>query len=330
MGRSQAPSLTSLFIALLMLVGCSTSSVDVLVQYPARVPVSVFPTVFLVATGAPEAHLVLEAMRGVLRGQDVEVRELSLGELEAGLRARSLPAASAAIVVDAQLVESMSFRSPQGMQGCPGGPGCINGTGMLAQMTSVQARTTMSVYDASTGALLQRESGQFQEESGDAMFVRDRALIQVVQWAEETITAPRKTRAVAFYRVDTEENRRAIAAFRTGDHAQACTLFELAVLRGAPAPSERSQLNTNFVRALVWSQHGTLADRRERIERALSRIDGAHADDADSALREEARARLSDLQALIRQDEARASYRARATRDALGEPPDSYRTTELP
>ncbi len=210
------------------LAGCSGAlAVRGAIVQPARVPVRAFPRILVTADESPEADQLADAMaRHLVVGRSA-VRRVAPDEVEAMRAAGRLRRAT--VVVHVSLTITRHER-PEWMRretlDC--GPlGCIETRRPYVEDVPVlRATLSLTVRDAETGRLLQREAVEDEEAGMDVLGMRLRVLERVRAQTLALLDQRAEPVVVELHPVDAPPVRRALARIGEGEWAEGRALLE--------------------------------------------------------------------------------------------------------
>jgi hypothetical protein len=315
-----------LFGLIALLSACSVTTVRTSVTIPPRIALGVFPRVLLVPKGPPEATHVATELAQLLAAENVAVELVVVEEAMRRNREGLVDDATAVVIIDLALHETIAVRRVQRSSPCFGrGPCFSNSYWFDETYPKLIGVASVALYDARSSTLLDRDAATFEQQDEEFYILRPRVLDLVTQWARATISSQERRVAVEFVDCGGEFVDSAIDAFRERRFDEALSGIEHAL---ALHPDEETRACLLFDRAqmLVWSEapsHAVALSRMADAETHLTAVirSGHHLDRARRAEAQLVERRQATERA-VRLDEARTEYRARAIE--LPAAPPSY------
>ncbi len=221
----------SALVCLALLGGCVRSTlVRVPVTFAARVPVRVFPQIWVAGGNFDEDERIAERLAAHL-AQDgkSEVRQVDISELEPARLAGNIPATTAVVLVELELREGLQqYWETAPIQSC----GYYNCATQYQPFTSaapeVTAVATVTVYEGPTARVLQRERVGRTIVSQSAERARLDIVEMIADEVEQLVDTLRVNERVTLYRVDMPEVEVAIGRIEAGKWAEGRALLETA------------------------------------------------------------------------------------------------------
>jgi hypothetical protein len=297
--------------ALLLFSGCVRSTmVRVPVTLAARVPVRVFPSIWVAGGNFAEDERIAERLAAHL-AQDgkSEVRRVELSELEPARLSGQIPTSTAVVLIELDLREGIQqYWDTAPVQSC-GYYGCSTQYQSFASTApQITAVASVTVYEGPTARVLQREQVGRSLVSDSAESARLDVVESIAADVEKLVDTFRVNERVTLYRVDLPEVEAALRRIEAGKWVEGRTLLETAkdklgglkrrtqarvwydlgmARRFAPGKSGLDQATYQAAqRAFHWAMR---LDPREEYERARERLERHYRSVIDLAEQDRAR-----------------------------------------
>lgn len=320
------PRTLVLFGLLALLGACSVTTVRTSVTLPPRIALGVFPRVLLVPKGPPEATYVATELAQLLAADNVAVELVVVEEAMRRHREGLVDDATAVVIVDLALHETIAVRRVQRSSPCFGRSPCFSSSYWVDETyPKLIGVASVTLYDARSSTLLDRDAATFEQQDEEFYILRPRVLDLVTQWARATISPEERRVAVEFVDCDGDVADAAVEAFRARRFDDALARMEQS-LASSPNDETRACLLFDRAQMLVWSEASSHAEAISRLAAAETQLtevvrSGHYLERARQAISRLVERRQA-IERAMRLDEARAEYRARAT--TLPAAPPSY------
>jgi len=236
---------------LLLASGCVRSTmVRVPITFAARVPVRVFPSVWVATAPFDEDERVGDVLAAQLaKDREIEVRRVDIAELEPSRTAGKIAATTVVVLVELELREGDYRYWDNGPYQSCGYYGCSSQyRSYLSTAPEITAVANLTVYEGPTARVLQRERIGRSLIGNDPQSVRLDVVELVAADVSKLVDALSVTERVTLLRVDLPEVEQAILRIEGGNWREGRALLERA--------KDRLGGLTPKVQARVWYDLG--------------------------------------------------------------------------
>lgn len=220
----------ALLLALLSAAaGCvKTSMVRVPMTFAPRLPVRVFPSVWIAGGQFDEdQHLADSLAAHLANDKEIEVRRVELSELEPARIAGKIPPATAVVILDLELREGIhQYWDSMPVQSC-GYYGCATYyRSYVSSAPEITAMLTVTVHEGPTSRVLQRERIGRSVVGDDPESVRMEVVELLAEEVGQFVDTVRLTERVTLYESKLFVVQEAIARIEKGDWKEGRRLLE--------------------------------------------------------------------------------------------------------
>ncbi len=303
----------------LLFSGCvRTVTVRAPVTFAARVPVRVFPSLWIAGGTFDEDKRIAERLADHLaQDSKIEVRQVDLAELEPARVAGKIPATTAVLLVELELREGeQAYWDTAPVQSCSYYGCTTQYQSFMSTAPALTAVATLTVYEGPTARVLQREQVGRTVVSDSSERARVEMVELVASDVERLVDTSSVNERVILYRVDMPEVDAAIARVEGKNWVDARRLLEeaKAKLGGLNkktqarvwydlgharrfAPGERGLDEAAYQAAQRAFNWAIRLDPNEEYARALTRLEKHYRSVIDMA--EQERARQHNFEAMV-------------------------------
>ncbi len=291
--------------------GCvKTTMVRMPMQFAPRLPVRVFPSVWIAGGQFDEDQRLADRLAAHLANDEkIEVRRVDLSELEPARLAGKIPPSTAVVILDLELRDGIEeYWDTMPMQSC-GYYGCATYYGSyVSRASEVTAMVTVTVHEGPTSRVLQRERVGRSVVGSDPESVRMEVVELLADEVDKLVDTLRLTERVTLYESKLPAVQQALARIEKGDWKAGRTLLEGAKAElGGMKPRQQARIwyDLGFARrfapgaagldqaayeasrrAFKWALR---LDPRSAYERALTKLERHYQSEVALAEQEEAR-----------------------------------------
>lgn len=262
-------------VLLLLIAGCAHSLVVYApAQLPARVPVQVFPSVWVVGPAEQEEGYLLDRIASQL-AQDPrrEVRRLDAPQLKAARQAGQLSPVTVVLQLELTLSSgTQDYVDTVPLQYC-GMFGCsMQYQTYVNVVAQVSGRATLSVQEGPTGRELQRERFAVHRVGEDERALQDELWEQLAHELTQAVGISQIKEPYHLYRCDQDDAERGVALIERGRWTEGRAELELAAQRlGGLDKKSQAEVwyNLGIARMIAPGPKGLTPEAVAAAERAL-------------------------------------------------------------